>query len=125
MNKADLTLPRSAAAWDSPAFRPTLIAEIQALGPHHPNLRPLLQAALMQTSAVAESPLAVHLLSSREEAGRIQVNLGIFYAGMIAGCSCADAPSPVDTITEHCELKLDIDLHTGRAWARMACPLPR
>jgi hypothetical protein len=110
-----LTLPRSAAAWNSPAFRPTLIDEVQALGPDHPVLPPLLQAGLTQTSAVAEAPLGVQVLRRHEEAGRIRVHLGVFYAGVIAGCSCADDPSPVDTITEHCELLLDIDPATGRA----------
>jgi hypothetical protein len=117
MSETHLDLTRSAAAWESPAFPSTLIAEIRALGPYHPGLRPLLQAGLTQTSAVAEVPIGVHLLSSREEAGRIRVHLGIFYAGIIAGCNCADDPSAVDTITEHCELVLHIDPGTGRAHA--------
>ncbi|MGB5735261.1 MAG: hypothetical protein WBM40_12560, partial [Thiohalocapsa sp.] len=41
-----LFLARSAAAWNSPAFRPTLIEEVQALGPEHASLQPLLQAGL-------------------------------------------------------------------------------
>ena len=114
-----LFLARSAAAWNSPAFRPTLIEEVQALGPEHASLQPLLQAGLLQTSAVADDALGVHLLSSREQDGHVQVHLGVFYAGIIAGCSCADDPSPVDTITEHCELLLDIDLATGRARATL------
>jgi hypothetical protein len=117
MTDAVLTLARSAAAWDTPAFRPTLIDEMQTLGPEHPALQPLLQAGLRQTSAVADIALGVHLLSSREQDGHIQVHLGIFYGGIIAGCSCADDPSPVDTITEHCELLVDIDVATGRARA--------
>jgi hypothetical protein len=119
MTAADLTLTQSAAAWNSPAFCPTLVDELRALGPHHPALRPLLQAALARTSAVAEAPIGVQLLGSREDAGRIHVHLGVFYAGIIAGCSCADDPSPVDTITEHCELVLDIDPGTGRALATL------
>lgn len=119
MSAADLPLARAAAAWNSPAFGPTLIAEIQALGPHDPRLRPLLQRALTQTSAVAEVPLSVQLLDSREETGHIRVHLGVFYAGIIAGCSCADDPSPVDTIIEHCEWLLDIDPATGRARATL------
>ncbi|MBK1632825.1 hypothetical protein CKO31_19145 [Thiohalocapsa halophila] len=119
MTAADLTLTRSVAAWNSPAFRPTLVDELQALGPHHPVLRPLLQAALAQTSAVAEAPIRVQVLSTREAAGRIQVHLGVFYAGVIAGCSCADDPSPLDSITEHCECMLDIDPATGRARAAL------
>lgn len=119
MTAADLALTRSAAAWSSPAFRPTLIDELQALGAHHPVLRPLLQAALAQTSAVAEAPIGVQVLNTHKETGRIQVHLGVLYAGIIAGCSCADDPSPLDTITEHCELVLDIDSGTGRAWATL------
>jgi hypothetical protein len=119
MTDAVLTLARSAAAWNSPAFGSILVDEIQALGPDHPKLQPLLQAGLLQTSAVAEVALAAHLLSSREQDGHIRVHLGVFYAGIIAGCSCADDPSPVDTITEHCELLLDIDLATGRARATL------
>jgi len=119
MTDALLTLARSAASWNRPTFRATLIDEIQTLGPDHPALQPLLQAGLRQTSAVADDALAVHLLSSREQEGHILVQLGIFYAGIIAGCSCADDPSPVDTVTEHCELLLDIDLATGRARATL------
>jgi hypothetical protein len=78
MTASDLNLTRSAAAWSSPAFRPTLVDELQALGPHHPVLRPLFQAALTQTSAVAEAPIGVQVLSTHEEAGRIQVHLGVF-----------------------------------------------
>jgi len=51
-----LALKRSAAAWNSPSFAATLVEEVQAPGPHHPTPRPLLQAALTQTSAVAEAP---------------------------------------------------------------------
>lgn len=119
MSRAHLMLPRSAAAWNSAAFRSTLIDEMQTLGPEHPALQPLLQAGLRQTSAVADIALAAHLLSSRDSDGHVQAHLGLFYAGLIAGCSCADDPSPVDTITEHCELLLDIDLATGRAWVSL------
>lgn len=111
-----LALTRSIAAWHSPAFETTLVEEVQALGPHDQALWPLLQAGLTRTSAVADAPLGVQVLRSRESnAGRIQVLLGVFYAGVIAGCNCADDPSPADTITEHCELLLEIDPATGRA----------
>jgi len=115
-DEAPLTLTRSASVWGSPSFRATLVDEIQALGSHHPALHPLLQAGLTQTNAVAEAPLGVQVLRSHEAAGLIHVHLGVVYAGIIAGCSCADDPSPVDTITEYCELLLDIDPGTGRAW---------
>ena len=110
-----LKLTQSVAAWNSPAFGATLVDEIQALGPRHPDLQHLLQTGLAQTSAVADDPISVFLLSSQEQDGRIQVRLGVFYAGIIAGCSCADDPSPVDSLTEHCELLLELDAATGDA----------
>jgi hypothetical protein len=116
VSPAKLVLTRSAAAWNNPAFEATLVDELSALGPHHPALRHLLQAGLTQTSAVAEAPLGIQVLGRSAAGGRIQVRLGIFYAGVIAGCNCADDPTPVDTITEHCEALIDIDPATGEAW---------
>ncbi len=119
MSDTLVTLPRSVSAWNSPArsptFRATLIGEIESLGAEHPALQPLLQAGLTQTSAVATAPLAVQLLSRREQGGRILAHLGLFYAGIIAGCSCADDPSPTDSLTEHCEVLLELSLATGEA----------
>jgi hypothetical protein len=115
MLEAQLTLTRSAAAWNSAEFGVTLADEVGALGPHHAALRPLLQAALTQTSAVADAPVSVQILRLDKTADRVRLRLGLFYAGVIAGCNCADDPTPVDTITEHCELLLDLDPATGRA----------
>jgi len=56
------------------------------------------------------------VLSSAEAAGYIHANLGVFDAGVIAGCSRPDDPTAVDTTTEHCELLLDIDPATRQAW---------
>jgi len=50
MTDAVLTPARSATAWNSPAFRPTLIDEIQTFGPEHSALQPLLQAGLLPSS---------------------------------------------------------------------------
>jgi hypothetical protein len=75
----------------------------------------LLQAGLTQTSAVAEAPFAVQLLSQREQDGRILIHLGLFYAGIIAGCSCANDPSPLGSINEFSELLLELRIATGDA----------
>ncbi|WP_462321988.1 hypothetical protein [Halochromatium sp.] len=115
MSEGVLTLPRALSAWNSPAFHQTLIEEIEGLGPDHPALQPLLQNGLTQTSAVANAPIAVHLLSQREQDGRILAHLGVFYAGIIAGCSCADDPTPPDSLTEHCELQLEITITSAKA----------
>ena len=43
----------------------------------------------------------------------IRVTVGIFYTGIIAGCSCADDPTPVEENTEYCEVQLEIDKKTA------------
>jgi hypothetical protein len=110
-----MKLTRCVQAWNSPAFNAALIDEIQALGTRHPQLQRLLQAGLVQTNAVADDPISVYLLSCQKQDHCIHARVGVFYAGIISGCSCADDPSPVDTITEHCELLVELDIATGDA----------
>jgi hypothetical protein len=110
-----LRLERSAAACRRTEFNATLARELEALGPQHPALNPLLQAGLSQTSAVADEPITVSVLGSDEEEGQVRARLGVFYAGVIAGCNCADDPTPVDSLVERCELLLDLDCTTGAA----------
>jgi hypothetical protein len=35
--------------------------------------------------------------------------VGIFYAGIITGCNCADDPTPVEAQKKYCEIHLTID----------------
>jgi hypothetical protein len=44
------------------------------------------------------------------------VHLGVFHAGVIAGCGCADDVAHANTINAHCEVLLDIHPATGQAW---------
>jgi len=41
------------------------------------------------------------------------VKAGLLYAGIIAGCSCADDPTPIDEVTEYCVVRFDIDKATA------------
>jgi hypothetical protein len=43
----------------------------------------------------------------------IRVKAGIFYQGVLGGCSCADDPTPASEINEYCEVQLDIDKSTA------------
>ena len=52
-------------------------------------------------------------IGAHEEPGLIRVKAGIFYTGIIAGCSCADDPTPIDELNEYCVVQLDIDLATA------------
>ena len=106
-----MQLPRSLAAWDSPEFDATLKAEIEQLDA---SLLPL-QAGLSRSSYATNSPHAAVVLGATNEAGAIRVRVGIFYSGIIAGCSCADDPTPVEEENEYCEVQVVIDKATGAA----------
>jgi hypothetical protein len=51
----------------------------------------------------------VVILNIADEAGFIRVKTGIFYSGIIAGCSCTDDPTPMSELAEYCVVQFDID----------------
>ena len=57
----------------------------------------------------------VMVISVAELDNQFHVKAGIFYHGVIAGCSCSDDPSPTDVTTEYCEVMFEIDRLTGEA----------
>jgi len=72
-----------------------------------------LQQGLSSSSHALDDQLDVMLISVTEEAGFLRVKAGLFYSGIIAGCNCADDPTPVDVNTEYCVVRLDIDKATA------------
>ncbi|MEE9423002.1 MAG: hypothetical protein V3V50_07570 [Gammaproteobacteria bacterium] len=104
-----LKLPRSIAAWNTPDCESILKAEIQQIDK---NSLPL-QQGLTQSSRVSDDDISVLILNISDDDTMIHVKTGIFYSGIIAGCSCADDPTPQDTITEYCEIQFDIDKQTA------------
>ena len=98
-------LPESLNAWDTPGFRDVVKREIEQLDA---SALPL-QQGLAQSSHVSARPFQAMILGAHAEAGLIRVRAGIFYTGIIAGCSCADDPTPIDELNEYCELRFDID----------------
>ena len=55
------------------------------------------------------------LLDAHADAAQIHAKVGIFFGGILAGCSCADDPTPVEPQTEYCELLLTLDRTSGKA----------
>lgn len=105
-----MRLPESARAWGTADFPAVLKRELAAHAAELP-----LQQALSGTSAVADEPVTVVLLAARADEATIHVKTGIFFAGILAGCSCADDPAPVESQTEYCELQVAIERATGNA----------
>jgi len=104
-----ILLPASANAWDTKRFKRTFSDEVEAMD----NGQLPLQQGLSQSSVVSETDFNVVILNISDTSDVIHVKTGIFYAGVIAGCSCADDPTPLDEQTEHCELLFKINKFTG------------
>jgi hypothetical protein len=105
-----LELKKSLQAWGTVAFAEVLKRELAQQAAELP-----LQQALARSNYVAETPVTV-MVNGKEDAGKkIRVTVGIFYSGVIAGCSCADDPTPDSELTEFCELSLEIDKDTAES----------
>ena len=107
--QAMIKLPNSLSAWGTPGFKDVLKQEIEQLDAE---CLPL-QQGLSVSSYVTDRPFQAMIISVSEAAGLIRVKAGFFYTGVIAGCSCADDPTPVDEMNEYCVAQLDIDRVTG------------
>jgi hypothetical protein len=98
-------------AWDTPKFDGVLKQWIYSLEPEQLPL----QQHLEHSSVACHDTITAMVLDSEESARTLNVYIGIFFSGILAGCSCADAPTPPDTVHEYCELTLVIDKSTGQA----------
>jgi len=100
-----LRLPETLNAWGSSNFRDVFKQEVEKLGGQDLPL----QQGLAASSHVSDRPIQVMILSIAEEPECIRVRAGIFYTGVIAGCNCADDPSPIDEQNEYCVVQFVID----------------
>ncbi len=80
-----------------------------------PELINVLQKGLSRSSYALDEALQIVILKQQQDDAHLLLHLGLFYTGVIAGCSCADDPTPLETEPEYCELRLQIDRITGMA----------
>ncbi len=97
-------------AWGTPKFEFVLKQEIA----QHASQLPL-QQGLSYGNYVADSPVTVVINGIAELEDIIRVRAGIFYKGVLGGCSCADDPTPTSESNEYCEVQFDIDKSTALA----------
>ena len=109
-------LTRSIHAWGTPGFESTLKAEIAQLGADDLPL----QQGLSLGSVGLDDNVSVMILGVSESPGAVHVRAGLFYTSIIAGCACADDPTPENEYTEYCELELEIDRVSGETQVRLA-----
>lgn len=104
-----ILLPLSLHAWKNGALNETLKQELCTIDP---NLLPL-QKGLRYSSFANGETLSVSIIKVDAGDDHIRVKVGLFYTGIIAGCNCADDPTPVDENNEYCEALLLIDKLTA------------
>ncbi len=104
-----ITLSHSLQKWGHPEFRSVLKGELALLQPD----QLLLQQGLSSSSYVSESDFSMMIINEVEQAASIVVKAGVFYTGIISGCSCADDPTPIDEVNEYCEIQLVINKATA------------
>jgi hypothetical protein len=100
-----LILAKSLNAWGVPEFKAVLKQELALLGAAQLPL----QQGLSTGNYVSDTPITVSINRVTELDKMIRVTAGIFYQGIIGGCSCTDDPTPISEINEYCEVQLDID----------------
>ena len=109
-------LPLSLKAWNTDAFDSTFKREISSLDA---DLLPL-QQGLQNSSYAISDKLAVTILNTEHDNKTITIKAGLFYNGIIAGCNCADDPTPVDETNEYCEVFVRIERQTAYGTIELA-----
>lgn len=105
-----LFLPKTLAAWQKDDFKQIAKAEIERLDG---KLLPLQAGLSHSTYALTDKFSAI--VYAPKSADTDFFRASISYSGIIAGCSCANDPTPVDEITEFIELKVLINKETAEA----------
>ncbi len=104
-----IKLSQSVNAWGTPAFNEQFKQEVEQL----PAEQLPLQQGLSLSSYVSADPFKVMVISEADDEAAIHVKAGIFFTGIIAGCSCSDDPSPTDVQPEYCDMQFHIDKTTA------------
>ena len=110
-----IQLTKTLNAWGAPTFKDVMKGEVEHLDAQ---LLPL-QAGLSQGSYVSDRQFTAMILGVSNEAGIIVARAGFFYTSIIAGCNCADDPSPIDEQTEYCEMQFEINKETAGATVKL------
>ncbi len=106
-----IRLTRAVNAWGKPDFNAVLKQDIEQLDVDQLPL----QQGLSIGSYVAGKQFSAMIISAADGEGFIRAKAGIFYKGILGGCSCADDPTPVEEQSEYCEVEFDINKKTAEA----------
>ncbi len=96
-------------AWGTDNFDATLKNTLENMSV---NELPL-QKGLSSSNIALDNNIKVVILTKKDNKTELQIKAAIFYTGVIAGCNCADDPTPMDEQNEYCEVYLNINKQTG------------
>ena len=102
-------LSLSLQAWSTNTFNVVFKKEISSLDA---DTLPLQQGLSNSNYANADN-LSTTILKVENDDNSIFVKAGLFYTGIIAGCNCADDPTPVNENNEYCEVLFCINKKTA------------
>jgi len=105
-----IRLNKSLNAWGTQGFKDIFEHEIAQIDA---GLLPLHQG-LSISSHVTDRPVQAMILDQSDSIDAIRVKAGVFYTGIIAGCNCADDPTPIAEQNEYCVLQFCIDKQTAQ-----------
>ncbi len=95
--------------WGTPQFNAILKREIEGLE----SAQLPLQQGLTSSSQALDARVNAMIIDVSDAGRVIRARVGIFYTGIVAGCSCADDPTPVTEQNEYCVVQLTIDKATA------------
>ncbi len=108
-------LPQALAAWGTSRFETALKSDLEQL---EPASLPL-QEGLSNGSYVSGDRFEAMIIGTSDAGSTIRATAGVHYSSIIAGCSCADDPTPVDELSEYCELDIELDKTSASAQVRL------
>lgn len=108
-----IRLPEAVSAWGTPDFSGVLTRLLEL----HAGQLPL-QQGLVTGNYALDDGIDVMIIAASAQGECIRVTAGVFYSGIIAGCSCADDPTPVAAHPEYCVVQVDIDKNTAETRIR-------
>lgn len=106
-----IQLKNTLKSWGSEDFKKILKQELEAL---EDGSLPLDQA-ICQGGKADGSNISALINSATETDTSIQINVGIFFDEIIAGCNCGDDPMAENT---YCDLMVSIDKTTAESQFR-------
>jgi hypothetical protein len=114
-NSAMIQFRNTLKAFGSPEFNGVLKNEIEHLDAEHLPL----QQGLTTGSYALNNKIQAMILDTSDDTDFINARVGIFYTSIIAGCNCADDPTPVDENNEYCEVQFAINKITAETTVKI------